>query len=99
MYRITEKQVKCILDKMRNKDIDITIDGSIRINKRINKLEYCMNSGIIKLEDKDTKEYMIFNLNEAYSTMTNKNKDIIQANIDSLNNDTIVTIREYKKAE
>lgn len=99
MYRITEKQVKCILDKMSNKDIEITIDGSIRINKKINNLEYYMDSGIIKLKDKDTKEYIIFNLNEAYSTMTNKNKDIIQANIDSLNNDTIVIIREYKKAE
>lgn len=30
---------------------------------------------------------------------TIKNKDIIQTNIDSLNNDTIITIREYKKAE
>jgi hypothetical protein len=37
------------------------------------------------------------NLNEAYCTMTNKSKNKIQANIDSLNNDTVVLIKKLRK--
>lgn len=99
MYKITEKRVKDVLSKMINKNIEITIEGSIRISKKINNLDYFEESEIINLIDKETKEYIIFNLNETYSRMVNKRKDIIQANIDGINNDTQIVIKECKKTE
>ena len=97
MIRIPEKEVSKILEAMKNKSVEILIKGAIEVKQIINKLEYNERSGVIELNNKKTKEYTKLNLNEAYCTMTNKSKNKIQANIDSLNNDTVVLIKKLPK--
>lgn len=94
MKRISEKEALKVLKTMENQRIEITVKGAIDVKQIISELEYNTGSGVIELKNKETGEYTRVNLNEAYCTMTNKNRSRIQANIDSLNNDTIVVIEK-----
>lgn len=94
MKRIIEKEVEKILNTMNNKRIEVRIDGDIEVKQIIGKLEYDMRSGIITLINRKMNEYIRINLNEAYCTMSNKEKNKIQIKIDGLNNDTIINIEK-----
>lgn len=94
MRKISEKETEKVLNTMNNSSVEIRIEGAIEVKHIINKVEIIIRSGVVILKDKEKSEYVSINLNEAYCTMTNKDKTQIQANIDSLNNDIIITIEK-----
>ena len=98
MEKINEKQFINILKTMIGEKVEIQVNGILKIRKIINNTECSVHNNIITLFDNTIKEYVIFDLNEAYKTKGNKVNKKVQANIDSLNNDTVIIIkRKYAK--
>jgi len=92
MKKISEKEFINILKTMVGKKVYIQMNGTIRIRKVINDLECSIKNNLITLFDNTTNEYVLFDLNEAYKTMSNNTNDKLQVNIDSLDNDTVLII-------
>ena len=92
MEKISEKEFINILKTMVGKKVYIQMNGTIRIRKVINDLECSIKNNLITLFDTTTNEYVLFDLNEAYKTMSNNTNDKLQVNIDSLDNDTVLII-------
>ena len=92
MKKISEKEFINILKTMVGKKVYIQMNGTIRIRKVINDLECTIKNNLITLFDNTTNEYVLFDLNEAYKTMSNNTSDKLQVNIDSLDNDTVLII-------
>lgn len=94
MNRITGKKFINIIKTMSNKSVKVQVQGAIGISQILNNVQYSMQNGIVVLRDKATRNYVVIDLNEAYCTMGNEEKTKVQANIDSLNNDTVITLEK-----
>lgn len=96
MERINEQEFINIVKGMENRCVEIQIKGTIELSHKIHKLE-CREAGLIITlkEKKGTRQYFAIDLNNAYCTMGNGTKTRVQANIDSLDKDTIVIIKRY----
>ncbi len=94
MEKISEKQFINILKTMVGKKVVIQMNGTIKIRKIINNMECSVHNNIVTLFDNATKEYILFDLNEAYKTMANKVNNKVQVNIDGLDNDTVIIIKK-----
>lgn len=96
MEKINEQEFINIVNGMENKCVEIQIKGTIELSHKIHKLECTEKAGIIILkEKKGTRQYFAIDLSNAYCTMGNGTRTRVQANIDSLDKDTIVIIKRY----
>lgn len=96
MEKINEQEFINIVNGMENKCVEIQIKGTIELSHKIHKLECTEKAGIIILKEKKrTRQYFAIDLSNAYCTMGNGTRTRVQANIDSLDKDTIVIIKRY----
>ena len=78
---------------MKGKSIEIMINGAIIIREKIDKLECYEKDNLIVLAEANTSEFVIIDINEAYCTKEDKQKNKLQVNIDTMNKDTVITIK------
>ena len=94
MEKISEQEFIDIVNGMENRCVEIQIKGIVELSHKIHKLECTEKAGIIILKKKKgTRQYFSIDLNNAYCTMGNGTKTRVQANIDSLDKDTIIIIK------
>lgn len=100
MEKINEHDFINIVKGMENRCVEIQIKGTIELSHKIHKLE-CREAGLIITlkEKKGTRQYFAIDLNNAYCTMVNGTKARAEADIDGLNNDTIVVIKRYYRTK
>lgn len=92
MNRVNEGEFIEILRGLENKSITISLSGGIESKIHIHKMAYIIKDNTIILRDTEAENSIVIDLNLAYKTLANANKDKAQVNIDTLNEDIIITV-------
>ncbi len=93
MEKITEKEFIKAVKSMEGRQVEILLNGAIRAKKIIDKLKCFVKKNLIVLTETKTKEFVMIDMNEVYTTKLDKEKNIIQLSIDTMDEDTIITIK------
>ncbi|MCL2859995.1 MAG: hypothetical protein FWF46_05470 [Oscillospiraceae bacterium] len=89
MNKISEKELKEILNTYNNKSITVKIEGVIGAKLTINKLKYHYKSGIIYLSDEIMDTELEINIAFVYICYESENKTGLEIKLD---NDQDVTV-------
>lgn len=93
MEKITEKEFIKAVKSMEGRQVEILLNGAIRVKKIIDKLKCFVKKNLIVLTETKTKEFVMIDMNEVYTTKLDKEQNIIQLSIDTMDEDTIITIK------